>query len=48
MSDVTRAELELLRQKIDELVQKHPDKAAIILAEWLKRPAGERPRKKVA
>ena len=38
-SEEDRAAVISVRQKIIELVDKHPDKAAIILAEWLKATA---------
>ena len=36
---VSRAELEVLRQKIVDKAKADPAKAAVILADWLKRPA---------
>ncbi|MCM2279963.1 MAG: hypothetical protein NDJ89_17970 [Oligoflexia bacterium] len=41
-----RAEVDLLRQKIDELVRKNPGKAAVILSEWIGKAAGQLLRKK--
>ena len=38
----SRAELEVLRQKIVELIGQKPDKAAIVLAGWIKQPAGKK------
>jgi hypothetical protein len=37
-TDGDRAAVISVRQKILDLVEKHPDKAAIILTEWLKAP----------
>jgi hypothetical protein len=49
MKSPKMTELEFLRQKIIDLVHKNPDKTAIILANWLKKPAREpRLKKKVA
>ena len=31
----SKAELDILRQKITQLVVKNPDKAAVILADWI-------------
>ena len=45
-STVSRAELEVLRQKAVELSIKNPQKAAIILSDWLKQPAGAGVRRK--
>jgi flagellar biosynthesis/type III secretory pathway M-ring protein FliF/YscJ len=36
---VSRAELEALRQKTADLVSQKPDKAAVILHEWVNRPS---------
>lgn len=39
---VAKAELEVLRQKAADLALQKADKAAAILADWLKRPAGRK------
>jgi hypothetical protein len=46
--DVAKAELDLLRDRIAELVAKDPQKAAIILTEWLKQAASRPTPKKKA
>ena len=43
-----KVELSRLRDRITELVGKSPDKAAIILTDWLKRPAKNQTLKKKA
>lgn len=41
-----RAELDLLRQKIGDLSLKHPQKAALILSQWLDKAAKKQTIKK--
>lgn len=36
-SRITRAEIDVLRAKVSELVENDPHKAAIILADWINR-----------
>jgi hypothetical protein len=45
---VSRAELELLRQKAVDLCREQPEKAAVILTDWIKHPARGFARKKSA
>ena len=37
---MSQAELALLKEKITELVRENPEKAAILLTEWMKLPKG--------
>lgn len=46
-SSSPRQEVEILRQKIADQVAKNPEKAAIIISEWLKKTSREE-RKKTA
>ncbi len=39
---VTRAELEVLRQKITDLAEEKPQKAAVILTDWIKRSSSRK------
>ncbi len=47
-TDGDRAAVISTRQKIIDLIEKHPDKAAIILTEWLKASPAEKKSKKAA
>ena len=44
---VSRAEIDLLRQKLTKLIEEKPEKTAALLSEWLKQPA-KKPTKKIA
>ena len=45
---VSRAELSILLQKVSELAEQKPEKAAIILADWLQRSASRASSRKKA
>ena len=45
---VLRAEIDVLRQKIVDQSTREPRKAAILLSEWIRKPAQGAPKKKSA